>query len=86
MLRAARAALWRAAWPAVSDIRLTRRGRRAHPWTPDAARPAPTEPIESTFATVRLRTRITKEPGSRARGLAGSRARGLAGSRAAGCG
>ena len=29
-----------------------------------------TNPIESTFATVRLRTRITKGPGSRAAGLA----------------
>jgi hypothetical protein len=27
-------------------------------------------PIESTFATVRLRTRVTKGPGSRAAGLA----------------
>ena len=32
--------------------------------------PAPTNPIESTFATVRLRTRVTKGPGSRAAGLA----------------
>lgn len=29
-----------------------------------------TNPIESTFATVRLRTRVTKGPGSRAAGLA----------------
>jgi transposase-like protein len=29
-----------------------------------------TNPIESTFATVRHRTRVTKEPGSRAAGLA----------------
>jgi transposase-like protein len=29
-----------------------------------------TNPIESTFSTVRLRTRVTKGPGSRAAGLA----------------
>ena len=29
-----------------------------------------TNPIESTFATVRLRTKVTKGPGSRAAGLA----------------
>ncbi|MBF6072963.1 transposase, partial [Nocardia farcinica] len=29
-----------------------------------------TNPIESTFATVRLRTRVTKGPGSRAAGMA----------------
>jgi putative transposase len=29
-----------------------------------------TNPIESTFATVRLRTRVTKGPGSRAAGIA----------------
>ncbi len=29
-----------------------------------------TNPIESTFATVRLRQRVTKEPGSRAAGVA----------------
>jgi putative transposase len=29
-----------------------------------------TNPIESTFATVRLRTRVTKGPGSRAAGVA----------------
>jgi len=29
-----------------------------------------TKPIESTFATVRLRQRVTKEPGSRAAGIA----------------
>jgi hypothetical protein len=29
-----------------------------------------TDPIESTFATVRLRTRVTKGPGSRAAGIA----------------
>ena len=29
-----------------------------------------TNPIESTFATVRLRTRVAKGPGSRAAGLA----------------
>jgi transposase-like protein len=29
-----------------------------------------TNPIESTFATVRLRTRVTKGPGSKAAGLA----------------
>ena len=29
-----------------------------------------TNPIESTFATVRHRTKVTKEPGSRAAGLA----------------
>ena len=29
-----------------------------------------TNPIESTFATVRLRTKVTKGPGSRASGLA----------------
>src|ERR1700736_1017828 len=29
-----------------------------------------TNPIESTFATVRLRQRVTKEPGSRAAGIA----------------
>jgi putative transposase len=29
-----------------------------------------TNPIESTFATVRLRTRVTKDPGSRAAGVA----------------
>ena len=29
-----------------------------------------TNPIESTFATVRLRTRVTKAPGSRAAGVA----------------
>jgi hypothetical protein len=29
-----------------------------------------TNPIESTFATVRLRTRVTKGPGSKAQGLA----------------
>jgi putative transposase len=32
--------------------------------------PRPTNPIESTFATVRLRTRVTKGPGSRAAGVA----------------
>lgn len=30
----------------------------------------PTNPIESTFATVRLRTKVTKGAGSRAAGLA----------------
>ena len=30
----------------------------------------PTDPIESTFATVRLRQRVTKGPGSRAAGIA----------------
>jgi len=34
------------------------------PFIPD------TNPIESTFATVRLRTKVTKGPGSRAAGLA----------------
>jgi hypothetical protein len=29
-----------------------------------------TNPIESTFATVRLRTKVTKGPGSRAAGIA----------------
>ena len=29
-----------------------------------------TNPIESTFATVRLRQRVTKDPGSRAAGVA----------------
>ncbi len=29
-----------------------------------------TNPFESTFATVRLRTKVTKGPGSRAAGLA----------------
>jgi len=29
-----------------------------------------TNPMESTFATVRLRTRVTKGPGSRAQGIA----------------
>jgi transposase-like protein len=29
-----------------------------------------TNPIESTFATVRLRTKVTKGPGSRAAGMA----------------
>ncbi len=29
-----------------------------------------TNPLESTFATVRLRTRVTKGPGSRAAGIA----------------
>ena len=32
--------------------------------------PKTSNPIESTFATVRLRTRVTKRPGSRAAGLA----------------
>ena len=32
--------------------------------------PETTNPIESTFATVRLRTKVTKGPGSRAAGLA----------------
>ena len=31
---------------------------------------SPTNPIESTFATVRLRTKVTKGPGSKAAGLA----------------
>jgi transposase-like protein len=34
-----------------------------------------TNPIESTFATVRLRSKVTKGPGSRAAGLAGGQAR-----------
>jgi putative transposase len=32
--------------------------------------PRTTNPIESTFATVRLRSKVTKGPGSRAAGLA----------------
>jgi putative transposase len=32
--------------------------------------PRTTNPIESTFATVRLRTKVTKGPGSRAAGVA----------------
>src|SRR5262249_48151471 len=32
--------------------------------------PRTTNPIESTFATVRLRTKVTKGPGSKAAGLA----------------
>jgi hypothetical protein len=41
-------------------------GERRHlpPFIPD------TNPIESTFATVRLRQRVTKGPGSRAAGVA----------------
>jgi hypothetical protein len=49
-----------------------------HPHAPRSspagtASPAPdatTNPIESTFATVRLRTKVTKGPGSRAAGIA----------------
>jgi putative transposase len=32
--------------------------------------PRTTNPIESTFATMRLRTKVTKGPGSRAAGIA----------------
>jgi hypothetical protein len=46
--------------------------RPADPWR--RRHPPPfipvTNPIESTFATVRLRTRVTKGPGSRAAGVA----------------
>ena len=54
--------------------------KATHPGPPGAGRPtepaAPwpfipvTNPIESTFATVRHRTKITRGPGSRAAGLA----------------
>ena len=45
-------------------------------WSSTTTRPStgsicgPRNPIESTFATVRLRQRVTKEPGSRAAGIA----------------
>lgn len=41
-----------------------------HADEPDSAIYRTTNPIESTFASVRLRTRVTKGPGSRAAGIA----------------
>ena len=46
------------------------RGKRpAEPATPEIFIPV-TNPIESTFATVRHRTKVTRGPGSKAAGLA----------------
>ena len=47
------------------------RGQAASgPATPEIFIPVTTNPIESTFATVRHRSKVTKGPGSRAPGLA----------------
>jgi hypothetical protein len=51
-------------WAAVREVfPQTRELRTRSP-------PAHTNPVESTFATVRLRQRVTKGPGSRAAGVA----------------
>jgi putative transposase len=62
----------------VLGIQTGNHGETHRPWTPGVYDyPAEhwihlrtTNPIESTFATVRLRQRVTKGPGSRAAGIA----------------
>ena len=65
---------YEAKWPKATEKMVKDRPRSCSPSTP--SRPSTgsisktTNPIESTFATVRLRTKVTKGPGSRAAGLA----------------
>ena len=53
-------------WQATLDVLLTFYDYPAEHWIHLRT----TNPIESTFATVRLRQRVTKGPGSRAAGVA----------------
>ena len=63
------APLSRTVAPYASQPRPARGQAASGPATPEIFIPV-TNPIESTFATVRHRTKVTKGPGSRAAGLA----------------